>query len=259
MLGLQLRRSGDHVLQISISSTVRAAYECPLIHIILPTSFRWRKLSAVLQYAVHFDILTTILGSTPALQALEISTASPQISSFTTFNQLFPGFTTSLCFMSGSIDLLVRCTTIPWAKLQHYHEHTGVYSNVSVPARPAFPSLMQMVELETCSLICNFRIAAGMQGTFRHLQHLKLTGDNVMIILEALVLPALLSLHVNSTVPFLGDISRILPSYPTVRALCIRRFVSDTTNWQSYKAVLEGSPALTVFVLQTRHCEQRDS
>ncbi|KAJ7587881.1 hypothetical protein C8J56DRAFT_1051110 [Mycena floridula] len=106
-------------------------------------------------------------------------------------------------------------------------------SNVSVPARPAFPSLMQMVELETCSLICNFRIAAGMQGTFRHLQYLKLTGDNVMIILEALVLPALLSLHVNSTVPFLEDISRILPSYPTVRALCIRRFVSDATNWQS--------------------------
>ncbi|KAJ7574189.1 hypothetical protein C8J56DRAFT_1065183 [Mycena floridula] len=151
-----------------------------------------------------------------------------------------------------------RCTTIPWAQLQHYHEHTGVYSNVSVPARPEFPSLMQMVELETCSLICNFRIAAGMQGTFRHLQHLKLTGDNGMIILEALVLPALLSLHINSTVPFLEDISRILPSYPTVRALCIRRFVSDATNWQSYKAVLEGSPALTVFVLQTRHCEQRD-
>ncbi|KAJ7589713.1 hypothetical protein C8J56DRAFT_38917 [Mycena floridula] len=259
MLGLQLRRSGDHLLQVSISSTTRAAQDCPLIHIILPTSFRWRKLSAVLQYGAHFDIFTAILGFTPALQEMEISPASPQNNSFATFHQLFPRLTPSLRFLSGSIDLLVRCTTIPWAQLQHYHEHTGGYSNVSVPNRPAFPSLMQMVELETCSLICNFRIAAGMQGTFRHLQHLKLTGDNVMIILEALVLPALLSLHVDSTVPFLEDINRILPNYPTVRALCIRRFVSDATNnWQSYKAVLEGSPALTVFVLQTRHCEQHD-
>ncbi|KAJ7579467.1 hypothetical protein C8J56DRAFT_964276 [Mycena floridula] len=259
LLGLQLRRSGDHPLQISISSRDRPADDCPLIHILLPTSLRWRKLSALLEVGVGFDIFTTILGSTQLLQAIYISTASESDSPSVTFQQFFSGLMPSLRFLSGSIDLLVGCATIPWAKLQHYHEHTGVYLNISVPARPAFPSLMQMVELETCSLICNFHIAAGMQGTFRHLRHLKLTGETVAIILEALVLPALVSLHVNSSLPFLQDLIRILPNYPTVRGLYICHLVAHATNnWQSYMAVLEGSPALTVFVLQTRSNEQRE-
>ncbi|KAJ7572854.1 hypothetical protein C8J56DRAFT_1138327 [Mycena floridula] len=255
LLGIQLYRAADTSLVIHIGSSRSLQ---PLIYLILPTSLRWRSLSILLPGDT--SVLSAIVASTPRLESVNLSKP------LELFNRLPPAqliqrqsfinellqFSSMLHSVEGDLSLLTDCH-LPWNRIHSYREHT---SGWKIPSRQDFSGLARMINLQSCTLFCNFNPGSSSSVSLPNLLHLFLDGGNLkdmIIVLNALSLPRLCTLK---TAEWASDNSftSLLPRYSALKGL----HIASTINLfplpvNGLTSILFASPNLTALVVDVLH------
>ncbi|KAJ7586223.1 hypothetical protein C8J56DRAFT_1086441 [Mycena floridula] len=253
LLGVQLRRTADNSLDIHIG-TIRSLQ--PLIYPLLPTSPRWRSLSILLPYDI--SVLSGIVASTPQLEKVEFLCNAPppaQLLQQQSFVNELLQFFSILYSVEGDLTLLTGCHLV-WRRIYSYREYRA--RAIQIPSRHRFSGLAQMINLQSCTLYCNFNPGSSSSVSLPNLLHLYLDGGsprNIIIVLDALSVPRLCTLKI-AELPIDNSFTSLLPRYSALKGLHIGSCSLSVFGISFFSlsvggltSMLHASPNLTALVL----------